>query len=435
MDYKNAMKYIKEVGNFGSNYGLERTERLLELLGNPHKKIKVIHVAGTNGKGSTTSMIASMLINEGFKTGMYTSPFLEEFEERIQIDRKNISREDLATYVEIIKEAVNKVIEEGYTHPTEFEIITCIMFKYFYDKKVDYAVVEVGLGGRLDSTNVVDPVLSVITSISLDHTNILGNTIEEIAREKGGIIKENTPLILYPQEKIEARDVLSKICNEKSSEIYEVKRENAKLIDINNKEFYQRIKINGLNKEYEINLKLLGKHQIINCMVALTAVEVLSKIEGFKLNNIEKGIENAVWKGRLEVLNKKPLIVIDGAHNIQGIKSLKENVEKYFNYNNMHLLIGILADKQVEDMINEIVPLSSDVVALTPNSYRAELASELEKEIYKVNKDVKSFESYKEGFLSAYKKANEDDMILVTGSLYMIGEMRGIINNIIKENI
>lgn len=435
MDYKNAMKYIKEVGNFGSNYGLERTERLLELLGNPHKKIKVIHVAGTNGKGSTTSMIASMLINEGFKTGMYTSPFLEEFEERIQIDRKNISREDLATYVETIKEAVDKVIEEGYTHPTEFEIITCIMFKYFYDKKVDYAVVEVGLGGRLDSTNVVDPVLSVITSISLDHTNILGSTIEEIAREKGGIIKENTPLILYPQEKIEARDVLSKICNEKLSEIYEVKRENAKLIDINNEEFYQRIKINGLNKEYEINLKLLGEHQIVNCMVALTAVEVLSKIEGFKLKNIEKGIESAVWKGRLEVLNKKPLIVIDGAHNIQGIKSLKENVEKYFNYDNMHLLIGILADKQVEDMINEIVPLSSDVVALTPNSYRAELASELEKEIYKVNKNVKSFESYKEGFLSAYKKAKENDMILVTGSLYMIGEMRGIINNIIKENI
>ncbi|AIY84304.1 MAG: bifunctional folylpolyglutamate synthase/dihydrofolate synthase [Clostridium baratii] len=435
MDYKNAMKYIKEVGNFGSNYGLERTERLLELLGNPHKKIKVIHVAGTNGKGSTTSMIASMLINEGFKTGMYTSPFLEEFEERIQIDRRNISKEDVATYVEIIKEAVDKVIEEGYTHPTEFEIITCIMFKYFYDKKVDYAVVEVGLGGRLDSTNVVNPVLSVITSISLDHTNILGNTIEEIAREKGGIIKENTPLILYPQEKIEARDVLSKICNEKSSEIYEVKKENAKLIDINNEEFYQRIKINGLNKEYEINLKLLGEHQIINCIVALTAVEVLSKIEGFKLKNIEKGIESAVWKGRLEVLNKKPLIVIDGAHNIQGIKSLKENIEKYFNYNNMHLLIGILADKQVEDMINEIVPLSSDVIALTPNSYRAELASELEKEIYKVNKNVKSFESYKEGFLSVYKKAKEDDMILVTGSLYMIGEMRGIINNIIKENI
>lgn len=435
MDYKNAMKYIEEVGNFGSNYGLERTERLLELVGNPHKKIKVIHVAGTNGKGSTTSMIASMLINEGFKTGMYTSPFLEEFEERIQIDRKNISKEDLATYVETIKEAVDKVIEEGYNHPTEFEIITCIMFKYFYDKKVDYAVVEVGLGGRLDSTNVVNPVLSVITSISLDHTNILGNTIEEIAREKGGIIKQNTPLILYPQEKIEARDVLSKICNEKSSEIYEVKKENAKLININNEEFYQRIKINGLNKEYEINLKLLGEHQIINCMVALTAVEVLSKIEKFKLNDIEKGIENAVWKGRLEVLNKKPLIVIDGAHNIQGIKSLKENVEKYFNYNNMHLLIGILADKQVEDMINEIVPLSSDVVALTPNSYRAELASELEKEVYKVNKNVKSFESYKEGFLSAYKKVKEDDMILVTGSLYMIGEMRGIIKSIIKENI
>lgn len=433
MNYEDGMKYIKTVGNFGSNYGLERTERLLEILGNPHKKIKVIHIAGTNGKGSTTSILTSMLIREGFKTGMYTSPFLEEFEERIQINKVNISKADLGIYVGIIKDAVDKVMEEGYSHPTEFEIITCLMFKYFYDEKVDYAVVEVGLGGRLDSTNVVSPVLTVITSISLDHTNILGNTIEEIAGEKGGIIKNNIPLIMYPQEMEEAKNVLISICKEKSSKVYEVKKENSSLYYINEDDFYQRIKIKGLLKDYDMNLRLLGEHQIVNCQVAVMAVEVLSEIEGFDLNNIETGVEDARWNGRLEVLCKEPLIVIDGAHNIQGIKSLKENVLKYFNYNKMHLILGILADKQVNEMIDAIVPLSEDVIALTPHSDRAELATELKKEIYKVNDKVKSFENYKDGFYSALSTARKDDIILVTGSLYMIGEMRSIINKSIKK--
>lgn len=433
MNYEDGMKYIKTVGNFGSNYGLERTERLLEILGNPHKKIKVIHIAGTNGKGSTTSILTSMLIREGFKTGMYTSPFLEEFEERIQINKVNISKADLGIYVGIIKDAVDKVMEEGYSHPTEFEIITCLMFKYFYDEKVDYAVVEVGLGGRLDSTNVVSPVLTVITSISLDHTNILGNTIEEIAGEKGGIIKNNIPLIMYPQEMEEAKNVLISICKEKSSKVYEVKKENSSLDYINEDDFYQRIKIKGLLKDYDMNLRLLGEHQIVNCQVAVMAVEVLSEIEGFDLNNIETGVEDARWNGRLEVLCKEPLIVIDGAHNIQGIKSLKENVLKYFNYNKMHLILGILADKQVNEMIDAIVPLSEDVIALTPHSDRAELATELKKEIYKVNDKVKSFENYKDGFYSALSTARKDDIILVTGSLYMIGEMRSIINKSIKK--
>lgn len=433
MNYEDGMKYIKTVGNFGSNYGLERTERLLEILGNPHKKIKVIHIAGTNGKGSTTSILTSMLIREGFKTGMYTSPFLEEFEERIQINKVNISKADLGIYVGIIKDAVDKVMEEGYSHPTEFEIITCLMFKYFYDEKVDYAVVEVGLGGRLDSTNVVSPVLTVITSISLDHTNILGNTIEEIAGEKGGIIKNNIPLIMYPQEMEEAKNVLISICKEKSSKVYEVKKENRSLDYINEDDFYQRIKIKGLLKDYDMNLRLLGEHQIVNCQVAVMAVEVLSEIEGFDLNNIETGVEDARWNGRLEVLCKEPLIVIDGAHNIQGIKSLKENVLKYFNYNKMHLILGILADKQVNEMIDTIVPLSEDVIALTPHSDRAELATELKKEIYKVNDKVKSFENYKDGFYSALSTARKDDIILVTGSLYMIGEMRSIINKSIKK--
>ena len=430
MNYEEAMEYIKKIGNFGSNYGLERTERLLDILGNPHKKIKCIHVAGTNGKGSTTSIITSILMEEGFKVGMYTSPYLEEFEERIQINRENIKKEELAFYMKDVKKAVDEVINEGYSHPTEFEIITCLMFLYFYVKKVDYAVIEVGLGGRLDSTNVIKPLVSVIASISLDHTNILGSSLKEIAREKGGIIKEDIPLVLYPQEE-EALNELKNIAEEKNSKIYKVKKDDGELLDIiKERDYYQKIKIKGELDIYYLNLKLLGEHQILNCALAVKTVEVLSKLEGFKINNLKKGVENAKWKGRLEVLNKKPTVVIDGAHNIQGIKSLTRNVTKYFKYNNLYLLIGILADKQVEEMINEIAPLSKKIIALTPNSDRAELSSELKKEIEKVNNNVESFESYEDAFKSILKLAKEDDLILVTGSLYMIGEMRGIINRI-----
>lgn len=201
MTYEEAMEYISNVGMFGSNYGLERTYRLLELLGSPQNKLKLIHIAGTNGKGSTTSMISKVLIGMGFKVGMYTSPYLEVFEERIQINGVNIPKDKLIDNLENVKYAVSKVIEEGYEHPTEFEIITALMFLYFYNEKIDYGVIEVGLGGRLDSTNVIIPKVSVITSISMDHINILGNTIEEIAKEKSGIIKDDVPVILYPQKK------------------------------------------------------------------------------------------------------------------------------------------------------------------------------------------------------------------------------------------
>ncbi|NYC31630.1 folylpolyglutamate synthase/dihydrofolate synthase [Clostridium saccharobutylicum] len=215
MTYEEAMNYISSVGRFGSNYGLERTFRLLELIGNPHEKIKLIHIAGTNGKGSTTAMITKILRGFGYKVGMYTSPYLEEFEERMQINGINIPKDILVNLLEKVKIAINKVIEEGYEHPTEFEIITALMFLYFYNEKVDYGVIEVGLGGRLDSTNVLTPEVSVITSISFDHINILGNTLEEIAKEKAGIIKEGVPVVLYPQEK-EVEEIILNIAKEKN---------------------------------------------------------------------------------------------------------------------------------------------------------------------------------------------------------------------------
>lgn len=432
MNYKEAMDYIHKVGNFGSNYGLERTYRILDILDNPQNKLKLIHIAGTNGKGSTTAILTSLLRAKGFKVGMYTSPFLEEFEERIQINGENIPKDKLANLIEKVKVAVDKVIEEGYNHPTEFEIITCLMFLYFYEEKVDYGVIEVGLGGRLDSTNVINPIISIITSISFDHTNLLGSSLGEIAGEKSGIIKEDSPVVIYPQNK-EAYDVIIKKANEMNSDLYEINLSNGEFIKtIDEDKVYQVIKI--YNK-FEVKLPLLGEHQINNMLLALKAFEVISNKEKFIITeeDIKKGIYDVKWIGRLEIMNRNPMIVIDGAHNIQGISALKQNVEKYFNYKNIYLLLGILADKQVEDMIKTITPIAKKVYALTPNSTRAELATELKKEIERYNKNIVAFDSYEDALNLAIEEADKNDLILVSGSLYMIGDMRRIIRK--KFNI
>ena len=428
MNYNQAMKYITGVGNFGSNYGLERTLRLLELLGNPQENLKLIHIAGTNGKGSTTSMITKMLSGLGYKVGMYTSPFLEEFVERIQINGENIPKDVLAEMVTLIKPSIDKVKEEGYGHPTEFEMITVLMLLYFEKEKVDFGVVEVGLGGRLDSTNVIIPIVSVITSISFDHTNLLGNSLKEIAGEKCGIIKKDIPTVVFPQYE-EAKDVVLNKCKVENSRLYEVNLNDAELLEIiKGDKPFQRVKIRG-TKEYILDLPLLGEHQIYNLALAIKVLEVIERQGLIILNNeaIEKSIREVKWKGRLEVLRNKPLVVIDGAHNIQGIATLKTNIEKYFNYENVYLILGILADKDVEKMVEEIAPLAKKVYAVTPNSIRAELAQDLKMEIIEYNKNCEAYESYEDAFNNALKDANENDLIIASGSLYMIGDMRKII--------
>ena len=429
MKYEEAMKYITEVGNFGSNYGLERTYKLLEHLGNPERDLKLIHIAGTNGKGSTTSMITEILMGEGYKVGMYTSPFIEEFEERIQINRNNIPKESLAILMDEIKVAVDKVIEAGYNHPTEFEIITVLMLLYFKKENIDFGVIEVGLGGTLDSTIVIKPIIQVITSISFDHTNLLGNTLEKIAREKAGIIKRGIPTVIYPQQE-EVLKVIKNKCFEMDSELYIANNENLKFKNIVNLDKpYQLLKYNN---EIDILLPLLGEHQIINLSVAMQAIEVLNSknIIDISIANIVKSIKNVSWKGRLEVLSNNPYVVIDGAHNIQGIKTLSRNIKKYFKYENLYLILGILADKDVEEMIKIITPMAKKVYSVTPNSIRGELAESLKDEVSKFNKNCKAFDKYEEAYLEALNDASEKDLILASGSLYMIGDMRKIIRKI-----
>ena len=429
MFYEEAMNYINKIGRLGSCYGLERTYRLLEILGNPQNDYKIIHIAGTNGKGSITSMVTSLLMEKGFKVGMYTSPYLEEFEERIQINRNNIPKEKLGMLMDEVKKAVDKVLEEGYKHPTEFEIITALMYLYFSKEKVQYAVVEVGLGGRLDSTNVITPILSVIASISYDHTNILGSTLTEIAGEKAGIIKKNVNVVSFIQED-EALKVIKNKAKEMNSKLTVINPNNIKLIRINNEgSFYQEVEVNIEEEKFNVKLPLLGEHQILNLLTALTAYNEICKKENLKFDvkEIQSAISKVKWIGRLEVMQDKPLLVIDGAHNLQGISTLRNNVHKYFKYDKMYLCLGILADKEVDKMIKVITPEATKVYALTPHNNRAESSEALRKEILKYNKNCISVDDYEKALEMALNEASSKDLILISGSLYMIGDMRKII--------
>ncbi|MBI6873703.1 bifunctional folylpolyglutamate synthase/dihydrofolate synthase [Clostridium aciditolerans] len=445
MNYDEAMQYITNTAKFGVNLGLGKTEKILEFLGNPHKKLKCIHLAGTNGKGSTTAMITQILVDAGYKVGMYTSPYLEVFEERIQINGENISKEELSEAVTEVSNSVNKVVELGYEHPTEFEIITCTMFYYFSKKNVDFAIIEVGLGGRLDSTNVIEPfysnkdggvLASVIASISYDHMQVLGNTLEEIAYEKAGIIKNGVPVIMYPQQK-EAEEVIEKVCFERGCKLIKVPNNCVEYLEDNNikidnqsTKYSQNIKLQTNESTYYIELALLGKHQLLNCATAVFVIEELIKQgTNISIDSIINGLKTVKWIGRLEVIRNKPLVIIDGAHNIDGISKLKENVELYFKYNKMTLILGILADKEVDSMVNTIVPLADRVIAVTPNSYRAESAEELKNVIQKYNTKCEAVENYKDAYELALSYCNDDDLLLISGSLYMIGDMRKILKS------
>lgn len=426
-----ALKYLEELRVLGSNYGLERTERLLKLVGDPHKKIRLIHIAGTNGKGSTSSILGKVLIEHGYKVGFFNSPHLEEIEETIRINDDDIAEEELVNLLEEIKPYVNKIVEEGYKHPTEFEVLTCVMFLYLYRQKVDFGVIEVGLGGRLDSTNVITPILSIITSISLDHTNILGNTVEEITSEKVGIIKENIPVITCKQ-----KDKVINIIKSKAlltnSKLTIVDSNNFNLLEIVNDDIpYQRVSINFNNNKYTLDLSLLGKHQIINLSLAIKALEELQRLNyiNIEINKLYKGVKSVKWKGRLEVLKKNPYIVIDGAHNIAGIEFLKSNIEEYFKYKKLYLILGILADKNVEEMVKVIAPLATEVYTVTPNSIRAASANELKEIVLRYNNNCIAFDDYDKVIQLSLSKASKDDLIIASGSLYMIGEIRKILTN------
>ncbi|WP_250673153.1 folylpolyglutamate synthase/dihydrofolate synthase family protein [Paraclostridium ghonii] len=430
MNYNDALQFIHESHKFGVRLGLDNIKKLLDLLGNPQNNLKVIHVAGTNGKGSTCSFISSILKESGYKVGLYTSPFLETFTERIRVNGENIREEDVAKIVCLIKDKIEIMVSEGYSYPTEFEIVTAMAFYYYNQEKVDFVALEVGLGGRYDATNVIDnPLVSVITSISLDHTGILGDTLGKIAFEKGGIIKENCATIVYPQKK-EVSEVIKNICSEKKSQYIECDFDSIQIKSSNiNSQVYNCI-ING--KEFkDLEIKLIGDHQINNSIVAINVIEYLSDNKFINIceENIRKGLMETKWPGRIEKISENPMFIIDGAHNEEGASSLANSIDKYFKNKNKILVIGMLEDKDIESVLDILIPRFNRVITTTPDNPRAIDSKKLKEKIEKYNIQVNCKPNIKEAVDYALEIANEDDVIISAGSLYMIGNIRMIILN------
>lgn len=426
MNYNEALEYIHGTYKFGSKLGLDNVSRLLELMGNPEKDLKVIHVAGTNGKGSTSSFISSILMEEGYKVGLYTSPFLEVFNERIRINGENIPNNKLGEITGFVKEQVEKMLEEGLNHPTEFEIVTAVAFEHYKREAVDFVVLEVGMGGRLDSTNVVErPLVSVITPIDLDHTDYLGDTLAKVAFEKAGIIKDNSVAVVHPQEH-EVLDVIAKKCDETNTKL--VLAPIGSIEILKGDEFGTTFKV--FSHEYSISL--LGEHQTRNATVAITAINALKENYEIKVSDesIESGLLKAIWPGRMEVMSRKPTVLIDGAHNFHGARGLSTAVRKLFPGRKIIAVVGILGDKDVSGILAEMMPLCHEVIATEPNNPRKMSAAELADKMSGYSKAATVEPNIKEAIDIALKRANTDDVVIFFGSLYMIGDVRGILRTI-----
>lgn len=424
MNYDEAMEYIYGTLKFGSKLGLTSITKLMDFMENPQKKLRFVHVAGTNGKGSTTAFISSILINAGYKTGIFTSPYLQRFTERIKIDNQEIVPEELVDIIEFVKTKIDLMLEMGLAHPTEFEIITAVAFEYFYRNNCDIVVLEVGLGGRFDSTNVIEsPEVSVITTISLDHTDRLGGTLAEIAYQKAGIIKPNSITVIYPQ-KPEAEEVFEKVCESQNSKIHKVDLSSLVL-----KEYSLEGQLFDYKAYKDLYITLLGDHQLFNAAVAIDTCEVLVN-KGFNIdyNNVRDGIAVTKWPGRLEIISKNPLVLIDGAHNYEGGQSLNAALDRYFDDKKKIFIVGFLRDKEYQHIMELLAKKAHTIITVTPHSERAIPSSELAVILQKYSNNVQDGITIEMGLKLALDNEDNESVICAFGSLYMIGEVRSLLN-------
>jgi dihydrofolate synthase/folylpolyglutamate synthase len=426
-------------------FNLDRMRELLRLMGEPHKDYPVVHIAGTKGKGSTAAMIASILVAAGYKTGLYTSPHLQDFTERIQVDGTPITHSRLVDLVEKLKPLIAQVPEI-----TTFEITTALAFQEFHDSQVDVAVIEVGLGGRLDATNVVDPLVSVITSLSFDHMNVLGDSIAQIAAEKGGIIKAGKPVVLSPQWK-EAREVIERIATERNAPLTVIGQdyfygEHSRSLDgqtfflwsNQEQELVNEYISSGGRTEWEpehFTIPLLGMHQVENAATAYATIQVMRQ-NGFRIERdaIAAGFRAANWPGRFEILKRNPLIIIDSAHNQDSALRLRLAMDDYLNGKPIILLFGSSEDKDVRGMFNHLLPRVRSLVATRsthPRAMEPELLVELANQFGKHAVETQSVE---EGLAEAIRLAGRDSVIMVTGSIFVAAAVRDLLVDLTKNH-
>lgn len=411
MNYNEALEYIHSINWTFCKPGLERIEMLLDKLGNPQDTLKFVHVAGTNGKGSFCKMLETALTLSGYKTGLFTSPYIKTFNERIQISGKNISDSALAEITEYIKPIADKMEDK----PTEFELITAIGLEYFKRQHCDIVVLEAGMGGRLDSTNIITtPVLSVITGIALDHTQFLGDTVPKIAKEKAGIIKENVP-VLFGGKDLSAKAVIKETAAEKSAPFKNVDYSNLLI-----KEMLLTGSIFDYKDYKNMHISLLGAYQPENACVVIEAVETLNKI-GFNIpiSALKEAFKNAYWPARFEVLNTSPLVIFDGAHNPQGIETATKSIKTYFKGEKVLVMTGVLKDKDYFYIAKKLKEITDSAVIFTPENPRALNKEDYAKILNDEGIETVTKDNIKEAYNHALNLAKEKDLpLIILGSLY-----------------
>jgi dihydrofolate synthase/folylpolyglutamate synthase len=416
--YQQSLDYLYGLEKFGMIFGLKKVEEILEAIGNPHWEIQAIHIGGTNGKGSTAAMMASILQKEGYRVGLYTSPHLIRFTERIKVNGKEVEKEAVAELITWMRERIEAAnILPPYTF---FDFSTALCLLYFKQTMVDLAVLEVGLGGRLDSTNVVDPLLSVITNIGKDHEKYLGRSITKIAGEKAGIIKKSRPLITAATQP-RVLHLFSKICREKGSPYYRVGKE---FRYVRNGE--RNFDYEGLQRKFwDVSVNLGGPHQIVNATTALAAMEVLNEL-GYPVSNdaMIEGLKEVEWPGRLELICSSPRVVLDGAHNPDGALALRESLEREFQYQHLILLIGVMEDKDIKSILHLLAPLAEHLVLTKPHTDRAAPPTSLKKALGQNGGKAEIVEDLKNAIERGLSLTKEEDLLCITGSLYTVGEAR-----------
>ncbi len=427
MNYEEALKFLKDLTKFGYNFGLGRITKLLKELGEPQQKLKIIHIGGTNGKGSTAAMVSAILKAAGYKTALFSSPHLHNYTERMRVNGEEIPGAVFADLVSRLKPILEEMVDQGFEHPTEFEVNTAIALLYFAEEKVDFVVLEVGLGGIIDSTNAVESLVSVITNVGMDHMDYLGNDLESIARVKAGIIKSRNKVVtaaVLP----EVLKIIQATAEEKQAELMVFGQQFTIQIlsaDLNGVSFNY---VGASNNYLALKTPLLGEHQGVNAATAVAVMECLAFL-GYSISEqaIREGLAKVTWLGRLEVLQTKPTILIDAAHNVDGALTLKKALRDLFTYQRLVLILGMLADKEREKVLAILAPLADVLILTKPNSPRAgdwEVLGDLARSYVQDLKIIPDIQqAINEGLLSTSK----EDLFCVTGSIYMISEARKLL--------
>lgn len=421
---------IHEFNRFGMVLGLDRMEELLRRLGNPQDDLKVIHVAGTNGKGSVSKYLEEGLSACGYKMGLYTSPYIETFNERIRYDGADISDEDLEYYGQKVVSAAEAMVADGLDSPTEFEVVTAIAFLYFADRQADITILEVGLGGIGDSTNVVkSPLASVITSISYDHMAQLGSSLAEIAVNKAGIIKTGCPVIANVPQR-DAAKIIARKAYAMGSRLYDISGIRAAVSD--ETPFSQKVSMELYEKSYsDVEISMVGRHQAENLKTALATLEVLRKSGAVKLDReaLCEGLKRARQPGRFEVISEDPLVIIDGAHNEAGVQALQETMAQHFAGKKILLVAGILADKEIDSIVKFLTKITDHIIVTEPDNPRKLAAEKLAEHVADFGVAAEAVSDVEAAVHRAKELADGYDVILFAGSLYLIGDVRRLWRN------